>query len=96
MAKVTVLCWQEIPSAVEVKEGKTTEKVQLSQRFLELIDMIAMRRKLGGTDDYLMQWRKEKHPDRDGTAGDVAKSVAAEIEAQYEDIKAAAIAASKG
>lgn len=96
MAKVTVLCWQEIPSAVEVKEGKTTEKVQLSQRFMELIDMIAMRRKLGGTDDYLMQWRKEKRPDRDGTAADVAKSVAAEIETQYEDIKAAAIASSKG
>lgn len=96
MAKVTVLCWQEIPSAVEVKEGKTTEKVQLSQRFMELIDMIAMRRKLGGTDDYLMQWRKEKRPDREGTAGDVAKAVAAEIEAQYDAIKDAAIAQSKG
>ena len=48
MAKVAVMCWQEIPSAVEVKDGEGTQKVQLSNRFLELIDMIAMRRKLAG------------------------------------------------
>jgi hypothetical protein len=91
MAKVTLLCWQEIPSAVEVKDAQGVQKVQLSARFLELIDMVAMRRKLAGTDEYLMQWRKEKLPDRDGSATDVANAVAGEIEARYEEIKAQAL-----
>lgn len=93
MAKVTVLCWQEIPSAVEVKGIDGTQKVQLSARFLELIDMLAMRRKLAGTDDYLMQWRKEKRADREGKAAEVAKAVANEIEAGYEQVKEQALRA---
>jgi hypothetical protein len=95
MAKVAVMCWQEIPSVVEVKDAERTEKVQLSPRFMELIDMIAMRRKLAGTDDYLMQWRKEKYPDREGKAADVASAVAAEIETRYEEIKEQALHANK-
>jgi hypothetical protein len=95
MAKVALLCWQEIPSAVEVRDADGTQKVQLSARFLGLIDMVAMRRKLAGTDDYLMQWRKEKLPDREGKAADVAKTVADEIEARYEQIKEHALHASK-
>ncbi len=91
MAKVTLLCWQEIPSAVEVKDADGTQKIQLSARFMELIDMIAMRRKLAGTDDYLMQWRKEKCPDREGKASDVAKTVADEIEAGYDQVKEQAL-----
>lgn len=96
MAKIAVLCWQEIPSAVEVKDAHGTKKVQLSQRFLELIDMIAMRRKLAGTDDYLMQWRKDKRADREGDAAALAKAVAEEIEAQYDQIRAAAIQSTRG
>lgn len=91
MAKIAVLCWQEIPSAVEVKDAAGTQKVQLSPRFMELIDMVAMRRKLAGTDDYLMQWRKEKHPDRDGDAAAIARSVADDIEARYDEIRQQAL-----
>lgn len=91
MAKVTVLCWQEIPSLVEVKGPEGAHKIQLSGRFLELIDAVAMRRKLSGTDDYLMQWRKEKRPDRDGRAEDIANAVAAEIEASYDEIRERAL-----
>jgi hypothetical protein len=50
-----------------------------------------MRRKLSGTDDYLMQWRKEKRPDRDGRAEDIANAVAAEIEASYDEIRERAL-----
>lgn len=96
MAKIAVIYWQEIPSAVEVKDAQGTKKVQLSERFLELIDMIAMRRKLAGTDDYLMQWRKEKRPDREGAAAEIAKAVAEEIEAQYDQIRTAAIQSTQG
>ncbi len=96
MAKVVVMCWQEIPSAIEVKDGEGTQKVQLSNRFLELIYMIAMRLKLAGTDDYLMQWRKEKQADRPGKAADVARAVADEIEGRYDQIREAALASLNG
>lgn len=87
MAKWTVLCWQEIPSVVEAKDDGGSHKVQLSLKFQELIDMIAMRRDLAGSDAYLMEWRKEDVQERDGSAHDVAEAVAAEIEARYETIK---------
>lgn len=96
MARILVICWQEIPSSVEVRDAGQTHKIQLSQRFMELIDMIAMRRKLSVTDDYLMQWRKEKRPDRAGAGADVARAVADEFEARYEEIRDAAIAAAPG
>jgi diketogulonate reductase-like aldo/keto reductase len=92
MAKIVVLCWQEIPSAVEVRDASGAHKMQLSPRFMELIDAIAMRRNLHGSDDYLMHWRKEKQPDRDGAAVDIVRAVAAELEAGYEAIRTAALA----
>jgi len=92
MTKITVLCWQEIPSVVEARDSATKHKVQLSQRFQKLIDMIAMRRGLDGTDTYLMEWVKTKQPDRDDAAEAAASAVAAEIEARYDEIKTAALA----
>lgn len=95
MTKVTVLCWQEIPSVVEAKDGSQRHKVELSLRFQELIDLIAMRRGLAGSDDYLMQWGKEKRPDSDSAPQEAAEALAAEIEAGYDQIKAEALAKSK-
>ena len=92
MTKLTILSWQEIPSVVEAKDGEGIHKVQLSQKFQELIDLIAMRRGLAGTDSYLMEWRKEAQPEREGDAQSVAESLAAEIEGRYEQIKSDALA----
>ncbi|MBI1384374.1 MAG: hypothetical protein GC150_05645 [Rhizobiales bacterium] len=91
MAKCVVLCWQEVPSVVEAKDSSGTHKIQLSERFQELIDMVAMRRGLDGTDDYLMEWRKEPAIERPGTPEEAAKSLAAEIEARYEHYKSEGI-----
>lgn len=91
MAKWTLLCWQEIPSVVEATDGEGTHKIQLSDRFQELIDMAAMRRKLAGTDAYLMEWSKQPAQERDGSALAVAEAVAADLESRFEDIKAEAI-----
>jgi len=92
MTKLTLLCWQEIPSVVEARDGPKKHKIELSMRFQELIDLIAMRRKLDGSDDYLLHWQKEKQPDSEDAPEQAAAKLAAEIEAKYEDIKAAAIA----
>lgn len=92
MATWTVLCWQEIPSMVQARGGDGTHKVQLSARFQELIDLVAMRRDLAGGEDYLLHWRREPARERDGDARAVAEAVAAEIEARYGDIRAQALA----
>ena len=92
MADYTILYWQDIPSMVEAREGRAKSKIQLSDRFQVLIDAVAMRRNLVGTDAYIEQWRRGDRQSREGTVEEVAAAVAAELEAQFEPIKAAAMA----
>ncbi len=95
MATYQVTYWHEIPSQVDARDpGSKLIKEPLSQRFLELIDIIATKRKLGGTDDYIAGWRKGPKLEREGSAEVVAKAVAAELESDYETIRAQAIAQS--
>ena len=58
MTTYTILYWQEIPSLVEAKDGESTSKAQLSDRFQDLIDKAAMRRDLAGTDAYIEGFKK--------------------------------------
>jgi hypothetical protein len=60
-----------------------------------LIDIIATKRKLDSSDEYISQWNKGEKIDRPGTPQQVAQAVAAEIEAQYDEIRAKALAQSK-
>ena len=92
MAKVTILYWQDIPSVVEARDRGGRHKVELSQRFQELIDLIAMKKKVMGTDEYLNHWSKGPPEEHEGDAETVAATVASGIEARYEAIKAEEIA----
>lgn len=94
MAEYAILYWQEVPSLVEAKDEGGSHKIQLSEKFQELIDHVAMKRGLAGTDAYLEEWTRGKAQQRDGSAEEVAKAVAEETEASYKDIKVAAISAS--
>ncbi len=77
---------------VEARDASGSHKVQLSSRFQELIDMLAMRRGLAGTDQYLEEWRRGRPVERQGDAISAATALAEEIEAKFDEIKAAAIA----
>ena len=78
MATYQVTYWQEIPSQVDAREpGAKPHKELLSQRFQELIDIAASKRKLGGTDAYIAGWNKGDKTVREGTPEAVAKAVAA-------------------
>ena len=90
MAKYTILYWQEIPSLVEATDDDGTHKIQLSQGFQALIDNVAMKRGLAGTDAYLEGWKRGEIQERDGTAQEVVKAVAEELEAQFDDLMATA------
>lgn len=91
MARYTVTSWQDIPSMVEARDGAERHKIQLSVRFQELIDRVAMREKLMGTDAYLQQWSKQRARQRDGSAKEVALSVAEELENDFDAVVAKAM-----
>ena len=92
MAKVVIVCWQGIPSLVEARDGTSVAKQQLSARFQELIDIVAMRKNLVGSDAYLEHWNRRKDGDRTGEVNEVAAAVAAELENKYDEVRATAIA----
>ncbi len=95
MAVYQITYWHEIPSQVDARDpGQPMQKQPLSPRFIELIDMVATKRDLGATDDYIAGWNKGEKVERTGAAKDVVREVAAELEAQYEAIKASALAQS--
>ena len=58
MANLIITYWRDIPSAVSVKLGRKEEKRMLDNRFMEAIDMAAMRDGATATDDYLAHWRR--------------------------------------
>ena len=88
MATYQVTYWQEIPSQVDAREaGGKAHKLMLSQRFQELIDIVATKRNLDSSDDYIAQWAKGEKQERVGSAEQVARAVADEFEAQFADIR---------
>jgi hypothetical protein len=91
MAEYRILYWQTIPSMIEATDGTEKHKVQLSDRFQALIDAVAMQQELAGTDAYLEQWRRGRAKTRAGAAKDVAAAVQAELEAEFADIRIAAM-----
>ncbi len=91
MANYSILYWQDIPSLVEAKDENGVHKLQLDLKFQELIDAIAMRKGLAGTDAYLEEWRRGKPVAREGSAEAVVAAVKAELEAEFRTIRAAAL-----
>ena len=91
MAQYRITYWKDIPSHVEAYDGAERIRRPLSGRFQELIDAAAMQQGLTGTDAYLEGWRIGPVMSRDGTPREVAAALADEIEASFEDIRAAAL-----
>ncbi|PHQ93951.1 MAG: hypothetical protein COB48_06775 [Pseudoalteromonas sp.] len=85
MAKLTIVYWRDIPAQVIVKAGRrSVAKRELSLRFVEAIDMCAMRSGLAETDAYLEEWRKAKAVEvSDDLEAEVA-SAAEKIEKEYD------------
>ncbi len=60
MANLVITYWRDIPSAVSVKIGRKEEKRMLDNRFMEAIDMAAMRSGSTDADAYLADWRRSE------------------------------------
>ena len=58
MAQRIILYWRDIPTQVIVRQGRVTEKRELSERFALAVDAAAMQAGMSGSDAYLEQWRR--------------------------------------
>jgi Virulence factor len=77
MANLIITYWRDIPSSVSVKLGRKEEKRMLDNRFMEAIDMAAMRGGATNTDDYLADWRRgDPLPVSDDLAAEADKAKA--------------------
>ncbi|HEY7436418.1 MAG TPA: virulence factor [Methylomirabilota bacterium] len=86
MARYRIVQWRDLPSLVEAMDGPHTVRVPLSQRFQDLIDAVAMREGASESEAYLEGWAPGPEAERPGDAETVAREVAAELEAGFQDL----------
>ena len=92
MTTYSILYWQEIPSFVEASDGETKKKIQLSDRFQDLIDKAAMRRNLAGTDAYLEGFNRGEAIEANGSPEEIATSISEQLESDFSSIAEKALA----
>jgi hypothetical protein len=96
MAQLTIVYWRDIPAQVIAKAGRTAAKRELSKRFIEAIDMAAMRSGASETDAYLADWRRaDTVPCGDDLEAE-ADAAAARLEAEYDTERVKALVANGG
>jgi len=83
MASYQIIAWKDVPAMVEARDGSETVTRQLSDRFQQLIDSVAMRLGLQDQDAYLGLWARGAVQERSGSATEVADAVVAELEARF-------------
>jgi hypothetical protein len=81
MAQRSVVYWRDIPTQVIIRQGRTTEKRELPERFIQAVDRAAMRSGARDTDAYLAEWRRSQ-PEPCG------EDLAAEADAALADLLA--------
>jgi hypothetical protein len=85
LAVYQIIAWRDLPAMVEARDEAETVTRQLSDRFQQLIDSVAMQ--LGLHDDaYLDLWARGDVQERPGTAAEVAEAVVAELEARFPEV----------
>jgi hypothetical protein len=90
MASYQIIAWKDVPAMVEASDGVETVTRQLSDRFQQLIDSVAMRLGLQDQDAYLDLWARGDVQERSGSATEVADAVVAELEARFPEFIAQA------
>ncbi len=95
MPKLTIVYWRDIPAQVIAKQGRTSAKVPLTERFEKAIDRAAMRARKIDTNSYLNDWRRESVPCGDDLESE-AKVVAERLEAEFPDDRLERIIRNKG
>jgi hypothetical protein len=96
MAEVVIVYWRDIPAQVIVGKGRRGAKKQLSERFEQAIDRCAMRIGAKDADAYLAEWRKAAPYEVEGEQDEVAASVAAQLETEFDTERLKTLIANEG
>ena len=96
MANLVITYWRDIPSSVSVKLGRKEEKRMLDNRFMEAIDMAAMRSGATDTDAYLADWRRSEAQAVSDDLAAEADGAKAALEAEFTQDKIKALIAAGG
>ncbi len=88
MARIRITYWREIPVLVTARDAAEEATVPLSQRFQDLVDLVAMQAGVSDSEEYLAEWRAGPEEERVGAAAVVAGRVAEELEEQFAEIRA--------
>jgi hypothetical protein len=96
MATLTIVYWRDIPAQVIVKQGRTSAKRQLPERFEQAIDRCAMKVGARDTDSYLAEWRRGAPAEVAGDLEAVAEAEAARLEAEFDAALIKALIANGG
>lgn len=96
MADLTIVYWRDIPAQIIVKKGRTSARRELPLRFIEAIDMCAMKVGARDSDAYLAEWRRGNPlPVSDELEAEADKALAA-IEADYDHDRLVALVKADG
>jgi hypothetical protein len=82
MTTYKILYWQEIPTQIKAEDESDDVDVMLDAKFMAQVDILAAKRGLQASDDYLSQWKWSEEEEREGSAREVAEAVKAELEAK--------------
>lgn len=82
--KLITVYWRDIPAQVIAKKGRSSAKVQLTERFQVAIDRAAMRAGKGSSDHYLEDWRRDSRSCSDDLEAE-AQTEATRLEMDFTD-----------
>ena len=82
MATYKVLYWQEVPTQIKAEDDEEDVTVMLDGKFMLQMDILAAKRGLQASVDYLAQWKWSEEEEREGSAREVAEQVKVELEAK--------------
>jgi len=82
VATYKILYWKDIPTQIRAEDELDDVTAILDDRFMRLVDAQAMKDGVTETDAFLAAWHWSEEEEREGSAGEVAAAVKAEIEAR--------------
>jgi len=95
MGKLITVYWRDIPAQVIAKQGRTSIKKPLSDRFQVAIDRAAMRAGKGSSDAYLEDWRRVNCNCGDDLEA-ACLAAAKQLEAEFSDERLETLIKAKG
>ena len=83
MATYQIMYWYDIPIQVRAQDEEGRVSEPLPDRFQTAIDNAAMAAGLTGSDAYMDQFCWSEKHEKEGTAQEVARAVAADLDEKY-------------